>query len=354
MSTNNAVNTTLAGQTGTVNFVGSTSPTLTTPKISAINDVNSNTIMSLIPAGSAVNYPYFINSSTGNPVEIGAAGTDSNIGMVYRAKATGIHAFVSTHATAPFEIFNGTLSQHSTTFAFANTSQNRTVTFPDSDGTVAFVASSGGLKSFQVFTSGSSQTYTRPAGITSILVEVIGGGGAGGGATSADGSHVGIGGGGGAGGYARLYIASAASTYTYTVGAGGTAGSSGANPGNAGATTTFGASLQATAGAGGGGGASTANTAAATTIGGAGGVGSSGTVNSQGQPGGGGITALGVALSGIGGNSVYGGGGIGAIANGAGNAAGAYGAGGSGGVAINGSVVGGVGNAGLIIVWEFA
>jgi len=39
------------------------------------------------------------------------------------------------------------------------------------------LASPGSLKSFQVFTSGTAATYTKPAGITSILVELVGGGG---------------------------------------------------------------------------------------------------------------------------------------------------------------------------------
>src|SRR6185295_19006314 len=79
---------------------------------------------------------------------------------------------------------------------------------------------SGGLKSFQVFTSGTAQTYTKPANVTSILIEMVGGGGGGGGASSsATGGSAG--GGGGGGGYIRSYIASAAGTYTYTVGASG-------------------------------------------------------------------------------------------------------------------------------------
>src|SRR5271157_1876247 len=43
-------------------------------------------------------------------------------------------------------------------------------------------AGGGGLNSFQIFTSGTAATYTRPGGVTSIFVEVIGGGGGGGGA----------------------------------------------------------------------------------------------------------------------------------------------------------------------------
>lgn len=227
-------------------------------------------------------------------------------------------------------------------------------TFWRGDGTWAIPAGSGGLKSFQIFTTGTAQTYTRPGGITSILVEVIGGGGAGGGATSSSGANIGVGGGGAAGGYARLWIASAASSYTYTVGAGGTAGTAGNNPGNNGGTTTFGASLQATGGNGGNGGASVVSTSAALTLGGAGGVGSNGDINAQGEPGFGGVMALGVVMSGEGAGSTYGGGGRPVVASSTGTAAGNYGSGGSGGAAVNTSVQGGVGSAGLIVVWEFS
>ena len=76
-----------------------------------------------------------------------------------------------------------------------------------------YIAGAGGLHSFQIFTSGSAATYTKPTNVTSILIELIGGGGGGGGAAAAAASQ-GCAGGGGAGGYARLYVASAASTYT--------------------------------------------------------------------------------------------------------------------------------------------
>ncbi len=42
MTTNNSVNTTLSGQTGTVNFVGSTSPTLITPILGAATATSIN------------------------------------------------------------------------------------------------------------------------------------------------------------------------------------------------------------------------------------------------------------------------------------------------------------------------
>ncbi len=219
------------------------------------------------------------------------------------------------------------------------------------------VAATGALKSFQIFTSGTAQTYTKPAGITSILVEVLGGGGGGGGVAAAGAGTSVFAGGGASGGYARLWIASANSTYTYTVGAAGTGGAAGANNGNNGSTTSFGASLQATGGNGGTGG--TGSASAATLNGGTAGTGSNGDINSGGSPGGDGfsINAVGgVGISGGGGDSIYGGGGKSVVSSSAvGNGAANYGSGGSGaatGAATNRA--GGDGSAGLIVVWEFS
>src|SRR3954462_9455253 len=96
MATNNAVNTTLSGQTGTGNFAGSISPTLsgiTTNTIkftqdNAIYDTNNNLILDLETHASAVNYVVISNRATLTPPGIAVAGTDSNICLQIITKGT--------------------------------------------------------------------------------------------------------------------------------------------------------------------------------------------------------------------------------------------------------------------------
>lgn len=97
----------------------------------------------------------------------------------------------------------------------------------------------------QVFTS--SGTFTVPAGVSEVEVEVWGGGG---GSSASSGAGVYTNGGGG-GGYSRKIVAGLApgGTVTVTIGAGGSATSSGVT-GGAGGTSSFGSHCSATGGAG--------------------------------------------------------------------------------------------------------
>lgn len=142
MATNNAVNTSLSGQTGTGAFAGSTSPTITTPKIAQINDTNSNAILGLAPSGSAVNYCNISNAATSGSVQYGADGSDTNIPVLLKAKGTG-QVIIGTANTSTGVLFRtGTGLQHYTNLSFTDNSNNRTITVPDASGTMTLLGNS--------------------------------------------------------------------------------------------------------------------------------------------------------------------------------------------------------------------
>lgn len=97
----------------------------------------------------------------------------------------------------------------------------------------------------------NSGVYTPSAGITSIMVECVGGGGAGGNAASLS-TFAYAGGGGASGGYSRSVILPAVfgTSQPVTVGAGGAPGAGLVNGGNGGATS-FGTLVVANGGSGG-------------------------------------------------------------------------------------------------------
>ena len=187
-------------------------------------------------------------------------------------------------------------------------------------------------------------TWTKPAGLKYVIVEVQAGGGGGGSGRDLSDNRNGSGGGGG--GYSRklIAVASLGATETVTTGAGGAGGVT-TTVGGTGGSSSFGSHATATGGTGG------INAGAA----GTGGIGSSGDLNVQG--GGGGASIGGVGFSdpgsGMGGSSYFGGGGAGLASQGAGVAGGVYGGGGGGAYATSGDQVGGAGGAGIVIVTEY-
>lgn len=213
--------------------------------------------------------------------------------------------------------------------------------------TTAYVQLMAGFRNTQVFNA--SGTFTVPAGVTKVFVEVWGGGG-GGGRGSVMGSS---GGGGGAGGYGKgFYTVTPAQAVVVTVGAaGGGQATTGQIYGGSGATSSFGAFLSCTGGAGGG------NYEVAAK----GGVGGSPSGNNaggwKGQDGCGGVYNSGsaAACGGIGGGQAGGAGGCGdGTANhGYTPSDGGMGSGGGGGGTSAGtaSPSGANGGAGQIIVW---
>lgn len=197
-------------------------------------------------------------------------------------------------------------------------------------------ASATGVATVQTFTA--SGTWTKPAKLKYIIIEMVGGGGGGGGEGST---------GGGGAGYAKKLIAASTlgATETVTI---GTAGSGSTGSPTAGGSSSFTVTSGSTI---------TANGGVVTT--GAGGTATNGDINITGQSGSSGSSSD--AIAGQGGNSILGLGGAsksgnpGSSSGGAdGNAATGYGAG--GGAARPGSdgvFTGGAGSAGIVIVTEY-
>ena len=156
----------------------------------------------------------------------------------------------------------------------ATTGTASSSTFLRGDMAWTAVSDVSGLSSVQVFTS--SGTWTKPTGITKVMVEVQGGGSSGTSANSANSKNTH----GGSGGYAKKLIdVSLISSATITVGAGGAGVTS--FPSNAGGDSIWSDGTNTVTG-GGAGAAGTANY-----TGGVGGTASGGDLNINGRHGGG-------------------------------------------------------------------
>lgn len=79
MATGNQIGLGLSGSSGTGSFVGSTSPTITTPVMTQVNDANGNIQWLWLSNPSAINYIRATNSGTGVQCSIAALGGDSNV-----------------------------------------------------------------------------------------------------------------------------------------------------------------------------------------------------------------------------------------------------------------------------------
>jgi hypothetical protein len=152
-------------------------------------------------------------------------------------------------------------------------------------------------------------TWTKPAGLAHIVVEVQGGGGGSGGAATTSSTQASFGASGGGGGYARKLLPASVlpATCAVSVGIGGTAGGVGAAGGAAGGSAFSGTgitSVQGNGGGGGGGGAAAVNSGS---VGGNGGTSSGGDVNVYGGQGGNGVGAAGTPIGlGVSGSAVLG------------------------------------------------
>jgi hypothetical protein len=144
-----------------------------------IADIDGNFILTTTSVGaSAVNSLRVVNSITGNPVLIESIGFDTNVGLSLITKGTGQLRLESGNATQPLIIVSGTLGNHFTRFAMADTSADRTATWQDSDGTIAWLSDVAGTVTsaqgteFQVLVNGNFGTQETGACIFTLPQDI--------------------------------------------------------------------------------------------------------------------------------------------------------------------------------------
>lgn len=124
--------------------------------ISKILDTNGLTNSIIYPVPSAVNYLVFYNNATGGAPAIGVGGSDTNVSMTFSTQAAGAFTFNTQNTGNAFTLNTGTGYQHVTNLQFANTANNRTVTFPDASGTIALSGASQNVQFGQVGANGAN------------------------------------------------------------------------------------------------------------------------------------------------------------------------------------------------------
>jgi len=130
--------TALTDETGSGSAVFATSPTLTTPVISTINDANGNEVLVLVPVTSATDYVAIQNGiGVGSPLHIYADGSSANTGMHIQPKGTGLVTISDGLDNNKGIRFRSSASAASTiTLLDAVATAGRVVTLPDATTTL--------------------------------------------------------------------------------------------------------------------------------------------------------------------------------------------------------------------------
>lgn len=194
-----------------------------------------------------------INTSTGQmgstaTLALANGGTNaslvaSNGGIFYSTATAG--AILAGTATAGQIIRSGASGAPSWSTATYPATAGTSGNVLTSDGTnwTSAAPAAGGIDTVtgQIFTSSGAFTYTPTAGMTYVIVELVGGGGGSGGCASASAGNSSVTGGGASGGYAKFILTAAqvGAGLSGSVGVGGAAGASGNNNGTAGGDTTL-------------------------------------------------------------------------------------------------------------------
>ncbi|HQH18495.1 MAG TPA: hypothetical protein PKZ43_02990 [Bacteroidales bacterium] len=317
-SSNFNTNINTGTSTGTVNIGNS---------LSGIININSGSAVN-ITTGNATNVTTTLGTTGSNVIASSTTGSDI--------------IAIQPQSSSTTDANIGTLTSE-------NLTATQTWTLPNASGTLA---TTGVLVDVKILTT--TGTYTPTTGTKSLLVYVVGGGGQGGGCPNTNGSS---GAGGGAGGCAIALVTwDGSSTYSFTVGAAGSGAANGTS-GNPGGNSTFTNGATTYTANGGGGGNVGNGTNFLIVAGGIGGSATNGDINIKGENGLSGVRLANNQASGLtgnGGSSPFGSGGIGAVGvAGNGGAATGYGSGGGGALGNNANLAGGAGSSGVIIIYEY-
>lgn len=110
--------------------------------VTALQSSAAENLLTLTYNSGSVNYIDITNADTGSGPRISATGSDADVQLNLFSKGAGEIVFATQAAANAVDFFSGTSYQHQTIFAFANTAQTNTVTWPDSSGTVAYTSGS--------------------------------------------------------------------------------------------------------------------------------------------------------------------------------------------------------------------
>jgi hypothetical protein len=294
--------------------------------------------------------PSVVNVSSGGTTIVAQVTVDTMIVV-----NNGTTATVDISAGALFVGCRLYISEKNATGVTIQTGAGMTALLPKGTLALAWDGSAwekvGGASFTVVFTSGTGATFNAPW--SGYFKGTVVGGGAGGAAYNTGDGWKGHNGGSAGGVSVKTYYLTAGATLTYTVGPKGTGGSAGANPGNNGTASTLGDGTTTITGNGGVGGARITGSDQLPSLGG---TATNGDLNIPGCQGGlGSLTASPMAVSGQGGDSPFGAGGLSRIqinatvnagSNGVGNGSGGSGASGN----TDNSAKGGDGTDGLVMI----
>lgn len=139
--------------------------TTSTPIFAGFNNLDATPLIQLYTStASSVNYLGISAAPTGQPVELFALGSDTDIGFNFNCKNAGTF-YIYTLGSTAIQFSTGTGYQHKTNFVFPTTSAIRTATWQDSDGTVAWTSD---LSGFISTIQGNSGTATPIANTVTI------------------------------------------------------------------------------------------------------------------------------------------------------------------------------------------